>query len=196
MKIPVMRAIGLKRVTIEKFAQKVLKDFCPESLDGLLPLDIEQMFEQYVPKKFGVATGYEEMLPGIHGYTDPNKLVSKVSSDLLDAEDVPTIRFGRSTIGHEIGHVMLHAKQFNRKNADLRFLHDNNHLKPLLFRQEELRPFENPEWQAWEFCKSLFLPAPLMYKAVEDKLEVKEISDIVNLNPAFVQVRLRNLGLS
>ena len=195
MKIPVMKADGLSRKRIEQFAQKVLKDFCPNSLNELVPLDIEEMFEQYIPKRFGIDTGYEEMSLGIHGYTDPNKLRSMVSPEFLDTEDLPTIRFGRSTIGHEIGHAILHAKQFKRKNLDLRFLHDDNHSKPMLFRQEELKPYENPEWQAWEFCKSIFLPESVLLEATENNLDIKQISDRVNLNPAFVEVRLRNLKL-
>lgn len=196
MKIPVMKANPMGRRTIENFAQKVLRDFCPEALDDLIPLDIEKMFEQYVPKRFGVDTSYEELTMGIHGYTEPNKLRSAVAVDLVETNDTATIRFGRSTIGHEVGHAVLHARQFKRKNLGLKFLHDDSHSKPLLYRQEELKAFENPEWQAWEFCKSIFLPATQLYKAVENGLTIREISERVNLNPAFVEVRMKNLKLS
>lgn len=196
MKQPVMKADGLSRVKIEKSAEKILKDFCPEALESLHPLNIERMFELYIPKRFNVETAYEELSFGIHGYTDPNNLKSAVSVKLVDTDDFSTRRYGRSTIGHEIGHIVLHAFQFKRKNSELKFFHDETHSKPMLFRQEDLKPFENPEWQAWEFCKSLFLPKNLITKAIEDGMNNQEIADAVNLNPAFIDVRLRNLRLA
>ncbi len=195
MNQPVMKASPLSRRKIEKDTQKVLKDFCPKALEEFIPLDIEKMFEQYIPKRFNVATAYKELSFGIHGYTDPNELKSAVSVKLVDSDDIATIRFGRSTIGHEIGHIILHAFQFKRKNLELKFFHDNNHSKSLLFRQEEIKIYENPEWQAWEFCKSLFLPEKLCYESFEKGMQIRDIAEIVNLNPAFVEVRLKNLKL-
>lgn len=195
MKRPVMKANGLSWLKIGKITEQILKDFCPEALTELLPLNIEKMFEIYIPKRFQVSTAYEELPVGIHGYTDPNKLKSAVSAKLVDSDDIATLRFGRSTIGHEIGHAVLHARQFKLKNLELKFLHDDNHLKPMLFRQEDIKPFENPENQAWQFCKSLFLPATVIQNAFENGLDSRKIADRVNLNPAFVEVRLKNLKL-
>lgn len=196
MKMPVMKARGLSRDKIEEAVQRILRDFCPEALVELTPLNIERMFEQYIPKKFGIQTGYEELSYGIHGFTDPNKLRSIVASQLVDSKDTATIRFARSTTGHEIGHAVLHAIQFKRKNLELKFLHDNNHSAPLLYRQEEIKAYENPEWQAWEFCKSLFLPKDVIRKAVKEGKQIRDIAERVNLNPAFIEVRLKNLKLN
>ncbi len=195
MNQPVMKANPLSRRKIENAAEIVLKDFCPEALTELLPLDIEKMFEIYIPKRLQVSTAYEELSFGIHGYTDPNNSKSAVSVKLVDSDDNATIRFGRSTIGHEIGHIVLHALQFKRKNLELKFFHDDSHSKSLLFRQEEIKIYENPEWQAWEFCKSLFLPANVICEALESGMQVREIAERVNLNPAFIEVRLKNLKL-
>lgn len=196
MNQPVMKAASLSRAKIEFISQKILKDFCPAALSEMIPLDIERMFEIYVPKRFGITTGYEELSTGIHGYTDPNKMTSAISVNLIDTEDQSTLRFGRSTTGHEIGHVVLHANQFRRRKSELRFLHDEKHSTPVLFRQEDLKPYENPEWQAWEFCKSLFLPANVIKDAMEEGMNSFEIANKVNLNPAFVEVRLKNLKMN
>lgn len=196
MNQPVMKAAALSRPKIEFMTQQVLKDFCPQALSEMITLDIERMFEIYIPKRFGIATCYEELTPGIHGYTDPNRMTSAVSVNLIETNDPATLRFGRSTTGHEIGHVVLHARQFRKRKAELRFLHDEKHSGSVLFRQEDLKPYENPEWQAWEFCKSLFLPANVIKEAVEQGLTSWEIANKVNLNPAFVEVRLKNLKLN
>ncbi len=190
-----MRAAPLSRTKIEDAVQKILRDFCPETASSLIPLEIERMFEIYLPKRFGIQTSYENLSPNIHGYTDPNKMRSAVSTRLIEAKDTSTRRFGRSTTGHEVGHCILHAGQFKRRN-DLQFLHDDSHSKLALFRQEDLRPYENPEWQAWEFCKSLFLPKAVLLEAIEKGFTIRDISERVDLNPAFVETRLGNLGLS
>lgn len=195
MSQPVMKANPIKWKKIAQTTEMILKDFCPEALNKLMPLDIEKMFEIYIPKRFQIETAYEELSFGVHGYTDPNNLKSVVASELVDSDDLATIRFGRSTIGHEIGHAVLHAKQFKLKNSEMKFLHDDSHSKPLLYRQEDIKPFENPESQAWEFCKCLFLPGNLCYQAIESGMQVQDIADRVNLNPKFVSVRLKKLKL-
>jgi hypothetical protein len=196
MNQPVMRADPLSRKEIQKAAMTILRDFCPAALEQLIPLDIENLFELYLPKRFGIETAYDELSFGIHGFTDPNKMRSVVSIQLVETEDIGTSRFGRSTLGHEVGHAVLHARQFKKKRAETKFFHNFHHSDAVLFRQQDLKPFENPEWQAWEFCKALFLPCHLIEEAVTAGKTVREIAETVNLNPAFVEVRLKNLKLN
>ncbi len=191
----VMKAEGLSRRKIEKAAQQVLSDFAPGSITSLKMLDIEKMFEQYIPRRFGVETVYEELSSGIHGYTDPVGLKSSVAVNLIDSKDLPTVRFGRSTIGHEIGHVALHVFQFRRRKGDAKFLHNDEHFSAFLFRKDEVAVYENPEFQAWEFCKSIFMPRIAVENAVDEGCSVRDIAEIINLNPAFVESRLRNLRM-
>lgn len=192
----VMKAAPLSRNRIEQVTQAVLKDFCPEMLIGLRQLDVERFYETYVPKRFGVTTGYQQLTSGIHGFTNPARLESAVSIKLVEAADRATIRFGRSTIGHEAAHAILHAHQFKKRNEIEAFLHDGSHAsEQRLFRRDEVKPFECPEWQAWWFCKAIFLPRPVIEAEVEKGTTVRRIADTVNLNPAFVEVRLRNLRL-
>jgi hypothetical protein len=190
-----MKAKGLSRDRIETAAELVLKDFCPEMLEGLQALDVERLYEAYLPKRFGIATGYQELAPGIHGFTNPTRLESAVSVCLVDASDRATLRFGRSTMGHETGHCVLHAHQFRQKKIHT-FLHDGTHApEQRLFRRDEVKPYEDPEWQAWWFCKAIFLPKSVLMAEVKDGITIRKIAETVNLNPAFVEVRLRNLQL-
>ncbi|MGD9564007.1 MAG: ImmA/IrrE family metallo-endopeptidase [Pyrinomonadaceae bacterium] len=191
----IMRANPLSRIKIERGVRQVLNDFNPDALSDLVRLDIERMFEKFVPKRFGIETGYEELSLGIHGYTDPGRMRSVVATNLVDTMDKSTRRFGRSTVGHEIGHAVLHAVQFNRKKAEARFTHDDKHTPSYLFRKQDLAVYEDPEWQAWEFCKSLFMPKSATEDAVQRGYTVREISEIIDLNPAFVESRLRNLKM-
>ncbi|MBX3291532.1 MAG: hypothetical protein KF881_01425 [Acidobacteria bacterium] len=190
-----MKADGLSRRRIEEAARKILFDFSPNAVTSLKMLDIEKMFEQYLPNRFGIETCYEEMSHGIHGYTDPTELRCAVAISLIDSKDLPTVRFGRSTIGHEIGHAILHAHQFRRKKAASAFMHDDEHASQYLFRKSEIAVYENPEWQAWEFCKSLFVPRIAVEKAIADGCSIRDLSEITNLNPAFIESRLRGLKM-
>jgi hypothetical protein len=191
----IMKANPLSRRKIEYAARQILNDFSTDAAASLVRIDIERMFEHYIPKRFGIETAYEELSEGIHGYTDPGRMRSVVALSLVDTEDEPTRRFGRSTIGHEIGHAVLHTAQFNKKKAAARFLHDDAHVPSYLFRKDELRAYESPEWQAWEFCKSIFMPRLATIEAVNGGQTVREISKLIDLNPAFVESRLRNLKM-
>lgn len=193
----IMLAEPLGRERIERIAQSVLKDFSPKSLEKLGFLDVEMMYETYIPKRFGIATGYQELTAGVHGYTSPAHLESAVSLSLVESDDQSTIRFGRSTICHEIGHCVLHAHQFKRRNQIDSFLHDKTHpSEQKLFRREEIKPYMDPEWQAWWFCKAILLPKELIKNEVYKGSSIKQIANMVNLNPAFIEVRLKNLSLT
>ena len=191
----IMKATPLSRKTIGRAARQVLNDFSPDRSVDLQRLDIERMFETFVPRRFGIETSYENLDFGIHGYTDPNSMRSVVAVNLVDSNDQSTLRFGRSTLGHEIGHVVLHAMQFRKRKAESRFTHDDKHAPSYLFRKSDLAVFEDPEWQAWEFCKALFMPEVATIEAVGAGLTVRQIAEKIDLNPAFVESRLRNLRL-
>jgi hypothetical protein len=89
----------------------------------------------------------------------------------------------------------LHVPQFRRRDSVSRFLHDDSHEAKFLFRKVEVEIYESPEWQAWEFCKSIFMPRIAVENAVDEGCSVRDISEIINLNPAFVESRLRNLRM-
>lgn len=139
---------------------------------------------------------YRRDLPsGIYGYTDSDRMESVISSDLLDAPSESQMRYARSTIAHESGHALIHVPEFRRKKASLRSIHDKEHISLRLHRQADVKVFMNPEWQAWRFAGALLMPAPTFRAAIREGLDEFDLSELFNVNPAFVRSRLRALKL-
>jgi hypothetical protein len=63
----------LGRKDIEAQAASLLRDLQPKAAIGDEPADIESIFEFYIPKHYGIKTGYTDLSvlgSGILGYTD------------------------------------------------------------------------------------------------------------------------------
>lgn len=179
---------------IDAIALKIIKKFQPEILDEPAPFNIERFFECELERISGVKSDYRRDLPsGIYGYTDSDTMESVICSDLLD--DPLQIKFTKSTIAHETGHVLIHVPEFRRKKALLRSIHDKEHVSLRLHRQANVKVFMNPEWQAWRFAGALLMPTPTFKAGVIKGLDELDLSELFQVNPAFVRTRLRALKL-
>ncbi len=193
-KVPVVRP--LSRVKIENLAMNILREFQPEALRGNFPqpVDVEAIFEIYIPSQVDVETGYTDLcrLIGseILGYTNAAKKVSFVDSSLSDATDRATLRRFRATVGHEGGHCMLHVPL-------LQVFRSMSIKGDGLFRanRTDIEAFRNPEWQAWEFARAIMMPKALVVDYHERRFTINEMSDQFDVNPAFLQVRLQTLKI-
>jgi hypothetical protein len=107
----VLKVPGLSRKRIEAFTDRLLRAVDPEGYQGESPVDIETIYEFYVPEAFNIQVEYCDLTqlgPNILGFTYAPSKKSFISDKLIDATDRPTIRRCRATIGHEIGHCCLH----------------------------------------------------------------------------------------
>lgn len=175
-------AIAGKAKTILQLVQK-------DVLREAQPTDIENIFDNYLPS-IGITTGYTDLSGyNAEGYTDATHKTSFVDSALADYQDIITERRFRSTVAHETGHVILHVP--------ISSLYKSFQEKGMGFKRsrKDLKPFEDPEWQAWELSKQLLMPTrPLIYLLDNYHMDVKELAEIYNVNEKFVRTRLRNLG--
>jgi Zn-dependent peptidase ImmA (M78 family) len=156
-----------------------------------MPFDIERFFECDLEPLTGVRTDYRELAPGIHGYTDIDKMESVIALHLM--EDDSQIRFRRSTIAHEAGHVVQHVAEFRRRKEALRFVHNADQAGLKMYRERDIPLYRNPEWQAWRFAKGLLMPAPSVRLATKLGYTWQDIPEIFDVNPAFAFSRLREL---
>ena len=179
---------------IDQIALGIIKRFQPEILNEPVPFDIESFFELDLETISGVKPYYSELPPGIYGYTDSDLKESVISSDLMD--DWPQKKFCRSTMAHEIGHVLIHVPEFRLKKALLRSIHDKKHVSLRLHREADVEVFRNPEWQAWRFAGALLMPELTFKAAVMDGLDERKLSRQFQVNPAFIRTRLRALKLT
>ena len=100
--------------------------------------------------------------------------------------------FCRSTMAHETAHATYHVSDHKKAKAYMKLIHNKAHsLK--LYRVNDIKPFMNPEWQAWKFAGSLLMPAPVMRDAIKRKLSIQDISKRFGVNPAFAESRIKAL---
>jgi hypothetical protein len=195
MKSPVPIAAPMSGAEIEALAQKIINRYQPEIVGRIKTFDIERFFELDLEPLTGVRTDYRELPYGIHGFTDID--AREVVIDLKLVEDPFKYRFFRSTTSHESAHAILHVDQFRKQKAKLRFVHDKEHYNPklTLYHQERIPAYQNPEWQAWRLGKALLMPVSNVRRALAGGLKRLDLAEAFDVNPAFVDSRLRDLKI-
>ena len=98
-KVPVVPP--LSKAKIEAFATALLNEVQPEVFEGKLPVDVDAIYEFYIPERFGIETGYTDLSPlgpNVLGYTDASNKKSFVDKNLVDHSDITALRRGRGSI--------------------------------------------------------------------------------------------------
>lgn len=183
-------------VEIESLAESVVRQFQPNALKELVPFDVESFLENELESFTGISFGVLELPNGLDGYTDPGERICVISSLLYDdADNIVTYRRLRSTIAHEIGHCLLHVPNASEpKELNGRF--ENDGAFPIeRYNPEDLRAFENPEWQAWRFASALLMPAACFRRAVSVGWTMKRIQNAFEVNSSFVESRKKQLSI-
>jgi hypothetical protein len=185
---------GLSKREIEQIALSLLQEIQPQALTLDVAVDVESLYEFYIPEKCGIETGYTDLSglgPGILGYTDAVSMRSSVDKTLSDSTEGGLLRRFRATVGHESFHCMKHVQA-------VRYFRSTSHGRDeALYRVErtKVRPFEDPEWQSWRFARAYLMPMQRIRCYSAEGLSPHQMAEIFDLNPAFVEVRLKNLGL-
>lgn len=190
----VVRAMGRSRRQIDFAAFEVVKRYQPEMLADPQPFNVEEFFELELPEFRGITTDYQELSGNIHAYTDIGTRVCVVSKELVETPSQR--RFLRSTLSHEVGHCHMHVPEFRARKAMAKFVHEGDHQSLRMYREEQIKLYENPEWQAWRYAGALMMPAQSVLVAAGRGATVLDLCEIFDLNRPFVETRLRALGLA
>lgn len=167
---------GRSYAQIEKEAMSFLSLVSPQSLLQPGPVPILEIFENKMDAfHFQVLIG--KNIQGLGGFTDVTRRFIQISSATyrhLEKGD-PQAKF---TVAHEFGHMRLHAQ----------------HTKGLFAPRSQLRPFEDPEWQANAFSAAILMPYPTMKRLFEeDRMSVEETREIYQVSWAAAQRRVQYL---
>lgn len=182
---------------IENIACKVIKSFQPDTLRMLTSFDVEGFFEFELKKQTDVEPDTKDFPDGIDGYTNIEEMKCYISLKLMEYGESEVIRRKlRATQAHEIGHCFLHVEDARRnRKFQQKFLNDHqSSLK--MYNPNDLKAYENPEWQAWRFASALLMPERCFMRAVECNWTKKKIKYAFDVNPSFIEVRLRELKVS
>ena len=178
--------------------------------------------DRFIEKRFGVAHTYDELPPGVLGYTrfGSSGVEEIVVASSLDQEDVEaTRRRLRSTLAHEAGHGLLHAHLFALGERPQLFpVEGRGKESDILCRDDAVAagPDKNYDGRWWEYQANraiggLLLPRPLVIEAVRPLLETKgslgaetlpphrtgeaerALATIFDVNPVVARIRLAEL---
>jgi len=186
---------GRSKTDIEQSAIRMLSQFLPSAIKQPETVNIEYLFEIVIPEHYKIKTEYCDLSGlgyNVLGYTNAQLKKSFIDKSLSDYEDHSTRRLFRSTVAHEIKHCVKHVQILNYFKSICTDKDDDN-----LYRREKstIKPYEDPEWQAWFFAGALLMPSHHILTLHKRGCSVGEMADIFDVNPAFVSSRIRRLGL-
>jgi Zn-dependent peptidase ImmA (M78 family) len=191
--VPLVRPRSAKE--IDDLAFDLIRAFQPDAIKMITKFDVERFFDCELEGQTGIEPVYESLGDKLDGYTDSAEMKCIICRELAEyGEDDVQRRRLRATIAHEIGHCYLHVEDSRRARTTLKFL--QNSLSSLeMYRQEDLKAYENPEWQAWRFAGALLMPECCIRAAVHNGWTKKQMQWAFDVNPSFLDVRLRDLKI-
>jgi hypothetical protein len=192
----VFRMPPVSTAAIEIFAEEALKELQPECLQSPHSVDVRRLVDTVLPELgiFVSPASYDEMGQQ-YGATDPTGH-EQGGIEILLREDVwdnlaiggALARLPRATVAHEIGHALIHVPVVRRR---LR----SPHAKHLLAREDrsQMKPFEDPEWQAWTFAGCLLMPRRTLTAMA--RITPWDVASIYQVSESFAQSHLRRLRI-
>lgn len=158
--------------------------------------------DRYIEKRFGVSIEYDDLGPGVLGYTQFGKSGVKavVVSRALDEEGtLAANRRVRSTLAHEAGHGIFHAHLFLETGANSLFPEGAGEQPRVLCRDEEQGGTGGYkgnwwEWQANRAIGGLLLPRGLVARAVEQLVESVGLLGLTVLPPSRREAAVQHVA--
>lgn len=177
---------------LNTLGNNILKKYFPEVFKKPMETDIQRFFECDLPKMINIKTGYDYLPNGIDGFTDSENSI--VELNLI--EDPNNKCFCRSTTAHESSHGILHVPALQKYSKYLKLEKHSSQPALKLHRQSELKPYQDPEWQAWQLAGALLMPEKMIRQTISENCSIHEIARIFGVNTVFVKERLRKLGIN
>lgn len=185
---------GCSRREINEFALRIITHFQPCVLRGEEAFNLDGFIE-VVEDQVTIDFDFTSDLPaGIDGCTSTidNKIL--IRADLVD--DPSKERYARSTIAHEIGHVVLHIPRLRELSKDVTFRQKKEEQGLNLYSRKDLKAYEDPEWQAWEFAGALLMPKPAIVTLMAEGMSPRSMATVFNVNTVFLESRMRKLKMT
>lgn len=187
---------GRKGMDIDDIAFKLVEAFQPDAVRMVTKFEVEKFFEFELKKQTGVEPVYQPLGYGLEGLINIEAMKCIICANAANyGESDMKRRRLRATQAHEIGHCHLHVAELRQTRAARELRHDTRHADSELFKQEEIKVYRNPEWQAWRFAGALLMPECCVRAAIYHKWTMKMMSRAFDVNIAFLEVRLHTLRI-
>jgi hypothetical protein len=175
---------------LAKVGISVLEQLAPEMLERPRPLNVTELIDKKLAL-YGifVAEGSWAEMGACHGLTFPSdsgvEILLCPETWAAVFELGPKSNMARATFAHELSHAILHAPTLRRKMRTA--------ATPSLARRSDLRPFEDPEWQAWALGGQLLAPQPMLQTLSTHSLS--EAAYVFRISEQMLRSHLRRLKM-
>ena len=183
---------GMSREAIERQAEGLLREYQPTVLRGTEPFFVERFVDLQLESMTRVQPDYRILPAGIYGLTDQNEMVI----DLGLVDDPSSRPFLHSTMGHELGHAIMHVPILRKVGREQVFEQKTKDGEVNLYRRKDLKPYEDPEWQAWRFAAAVLMPRRVVADMCGKGFNPCDLARHFQVNRIFVERRLSQLNLS
>lgn len=192
-KVPPMPPISMAK--IEEIGNKALQLLCPEALDTPQALDFCKLVDLGLPKfHVHVYPAAEVELGDRLAATDPSgdrDINILLARDLYDSlfQGGRMAHRARATIAHELGHAILHVREVRE-----RVKYSQSGLLLNRVRRDALRPYEDPEWQAWALGGCIVAPRQMVESTNAET--IADLADIFGVSEGMMRSHVKRLRLA
>lgn len=171
-------------VKVEAKARRLLSEVCPECVDSPTAVPLIALFEGGLRES---SAGFDYDVRELHG--DEALFDSVQNTIVLDiktyeglVEDNGRDRF---TLGHEIGHGVLHRPYMTG------MMRDNS--KAIYLRRSEVPPYQNLEIQANVFASEFLMPSKHVYEMLLNGACVEDVVSKFQVSYSAAEVKVSRI---
>ena len=176
----------MSKMDIERRAESFLKQHSPRTLSHHERFDIETFTDVDLERYYGFYLYYDDNITDrVFGYTDCiNKKV------VISGRHSKKVELNRATIAHETGHVVMHSGQIARVFKNI----PQKQQEALMYRAQDIKPFENPEWQAWWFAGAILMPRYAVRKIINNGGDTNDVANNFGVSYSFASARIDRIN--
>ena len=183
---------------LNDLGERTLRKWLPSVLCGPQALDYERLVDCILPRhRLNVVPAEAGELVDAHGCVaiekePPGSVITiLLEEQLYDAlfEQNSNTNLARSTLLHEVSHGILHVDQYRA----ILLANEHSTTGPVLKRErrKDLKPYEDPEWQAWTLAGVLAAPTSTMQMLGEPS--PADIADVYGGSESFARKHLSRM---
>jgi hypothetical protein len=185
---------AMSMAKIESLGNVLLETLSPETLARPGELNLAMLIEEVLPKyDIHVYPAGPEELGDLEAATDPEgdaEVYILLAENLWDDfyQGGKKANRARATIAHEVSHAVIHVPVVRGR---LKSPHKDLLLARI--KRANLRPYKDPEWQAWALAGCLLMPRRTI-ELLEDQ-SVFNIAETYGVSPDFARSHAKRLRL-
>jgi hypothetical protein len=175
----------------ERWAEQIVRRFRPDLLERPGEFPSHEFYEYHLVEEYGLNTGVAELPFGVEGITYPNGKV-RIATHVYEALCDGDVGRAKLTPVHESIHGIVHLRMLRSLGCHLI---EGDGLQGVLHRREDLKVYEDPEWQANRIAGAVLMPRQAMRTLIREcGADVQAVVGRFGVSRAAADLRLKQLA--